>query len=65
MDPPDEEVATGPGNEPDRDDRGCDRDDPDRDGPDEEPLAYRPKRLRLWRTPATLAVAVAHLIRSL
>ncbi|WP_280587608.1 hypothetical protein [Halorubrum sp. Boch-26] len=32
---------------------------------DEEPLAYRLERLRLWRTLATLAVVVARLIRPL
>jgi len=39
----------------------------DREGDDgeDEPLAYRLERLRLWRALATLAVVVARLIRSL
>ena len=55
VDPPDDTPAALPD-----DDRDCGGDDPD-----EEPLAYRLERLRLWRTLAALAVVVARLIRSL
>ena len=61
VDPPDGEAPIASDEDPE-----CDGDDPDRDDdPDEEPLAYRLERLRLWRTLATLAVVVARLIRSL
>jgi len=53
---PSDDTSTAP---PDAD-RDCGGDDPD-----EEPLAYRLERLRLWRTLAALAVVVARLIRSL
>ncbi|WP_144798399.1 hypothetical protein [Halorubrum depositum] len=59
-----EPPATGPAPPQSRD--GVDPpDDPDADDGDEEPLAYRLERLRLWRALATLAVVVARLIRSL
>jgi hypothetical protein len=73
MDPP-EGAATpppsGPSARPSADDGSAgDRRGPD-DGSgeedrDDEPLAYRLERLRLWRALATLAVVVARLIRSL
>jgi len=72
MDPP-EGAATPPPNGPAArpsgdDDSGGDGRGPDDDSadgdPDDEPLAYRLERLRLWRTLATLAVVVARLIRS-
>lgn len=60
----DESPATG--SAPPRSRDGVDPpDDPDADDGDEEPLAYRLERLRLWRALATLAVVVARLIRSL
>ena len=73
MDPP-EGAATPPPNGPAArpsgdDDSGGDGRGPDDDSadgdPDDEPLAYRLERLRLWRALATLAVVVARLIRSL
>jgi hypothetical protein len=74
----DNETRGGDGRDdrtPALDERDADADDPvpderdadadDCDDPDEESLAYRLERLRLWRTLATLAVVVARLIRSL
>jgi hypothetical protein len=55
--PSDDDGSAGEGHDPN--DNSGDED------PDDEPLAYRLERLRLWRALATLAVVVARLIRSL